>query len=357
MLKITSFWYVSHLSHLASEGANPLACLRPKNSGDGFGNHATPTPTPPAEGSLNNPSFENSLTNWNNCGNASNLSIVNDTYDGTKALQVQNGGCVYQEIVISPSQNYTLSCDAKRSLSNWASLQFAYLDANWSILATRQAAVTSQNYQSYYLSHTAPANSKYAIVLFYSEDSTRYDKCQLSSGNVAPRNLLLNAGFESGNDAWFNCADAANLSISSDANSGTKAMNVKNGGCVYQDVYIEAGMTYKLSCSAKRASTGWASMTLAFSGANWQQLASQNIPITSNSYSPVNITLAAPVGSVHGIAVFYSEDSSFYDDCSLEAQGALSSVALDQKNSWVGSSFMRPSAEVLEGLLESIKQP
>jgi len=240
-----------NLLHDANEGADIWHASGPRVQ---VGNTIDPEPTPDPEADpdpapepelepdtvgdnlLANGGFESDQAGWYECGNAANTTISStNTSEGSKSHNINNGGCLYQEVAVTPGDSHTLSCDASRSGNNWTILEFGYFNENYGSLLSDNVQVSSTGtYASYDLSGTAPEGSVYALVLVYSEDDTVFDSCQLLAGEssiptLAPDptqpeptgdNLLMNAGFESGLNNWNSCADAALLSESTDADSG-----------------------------------------------------------------------------------------------------------------------------------------
>ena len=278
---------------------------------------APPPPPPPSSTNLlSNPNFDSNINGWNNCGGSTSTATVTGG-----ELRLNNGGCVYQELSATVGQAYKLSCDAKRSGSSWTSVYLAFSNANFATLASDITPVTTSGFSNYSASLTAPAQSVYTVAVLYSETPASFDNCVLveDDGTVTgpPTNLIRNAGFESDLDGWFNCGNPSNVTISSDANSGTKSARVQNGGCLYQEARAEPGASYTLSCKAKRSAQDYTSLSFSFSDAAYQALANENKVISTNTYGDYSMTLTAPANTQNAVVVFYGEGDSNFDDCSL----------------------------------------
>lgn len=139
----------------------------------------------------------------------------------------------------------------------------------------------------------------------------------LSIGAAMAPALLLDADFETGSAAWESCSTNGSTTLTADASEGSQAMNVSNGGCLFQNANVDVGATYRLSCQTK-SSDGWSSATLAFLDQNYQPLDSREQAITSTGYSALTSTMTAPAFSSIAEVLFYSEGSATIDDCTLE---------------------------------------
>jgi len=133
-------------------------------------------------------------------------------------------------------------------------------------------------------------------------------------------NLLANGGFESEKAGWYDCGVSANTStVSGSIHSGSKALSISNGGCLYQEVPASAGSNLQLSCQASRSGNNWTIMELAFLDSNYNSLASKVVQIsTGGSYTEHKAVGLAPEQTAFALAVLYSEDNTRFDTCVLE---------------------------------------
>lgn len=140
----------------------------------------------------------------------------------------------------------------------------------------------------------------------------------LNIGAAMAPTLLLDGGFETGSAAWESCSTTGSSALTADASEGSQAINVSNGGCLFQNVNVDAGATYRLSCETKSSDDGWSSATLAFLDQNFQPLDSREQAITTPAYSTLSTTMTAPAFGSIAEVLFYSEGSASIDDCKLE---------------------------------------
>ncbi len=327
-------WYVSHLPHAASEGSAIWHASGPRVevvTTDNTTPVPAPAPLPEPEGDnlLVNGGFDDitPLAGWANCGDSNNTALSAAAHRGSSALVVSNGGCLYQEVVAQVSLPYTLSCQAERSGSNWSVIEFGFLDNNYETLSsdTQQLRI-ADGYNSYQFTAIAPANTEYALALIYSEDEVLVDTCTLTqetSPSMSPEpalNLLANGSFEMSTDNWHSCAAADLLTLSADADEGSSALAVNDGGCMYQEFPIATGSSYQLECRAKRSDGGrYTSVSLTMMNASYNALETSEVPVTTPGFGNYSATLTAPAASTTGSVVVYSENPAVFDSCSVIA--------------------------------------
>ena len=291
-----------------------------------------PQPNPPANNLLTNGGFEAGLRGWESCGATSNLSLSSNSNSGINALAISGGaGCLYQVLPVNTGEDHSLACDARRPGTPWSIVQLSYLDAQYNALSTDIKQVsTGAAYANYTVSGTAPANTRYAVALLYSEDQMLVDNCVLSNSeqpvtNPEPEptpptnNLLTNGGFESNLAGWLSCGNADNLAIVGNTSQGVKALGVSGGaGCLYQEVPANAGTNYALSCDANRPGTAWSIVQLSFLDAQYNNLATEITQMaTGAAYSSHRLQGVAPVNTAKAVVLLYSEDRTQVDNCVL----------------------------------------
>lgn len=151
----------------------------------------------------------------------------------------------------------------------------------------------------------------------------------LDIGEAQSANLLSDAGFESGFEAWTACSTAGTTNLISDASEGSQAISVNNHACLYQSIAAEAGKTYRMTCQTKQAGNNWSSATLAFLDDNNSPVVSEEKAIDSSDYANLSITLTAPANTSSTELLFYSEGSAHIDNCRLqEVSVELPAIAL-----------------------------
>lgn len=340
-------WYVSHLPHRAVEGSNVWHASGPRIEVVASEDPVTPpppeppvppVPTPEGNNLLVNAGFESAqtLAGWENCADVSKTQVVSASREGSQALRIFGGGCIYQEVAVTAGESYSLSCDAQRNGSAWTILEFSFLDAGYNVLGTKNVKRISNSgdFATYDFSGIAPANTAFALTLAYSEDDTLVDACSLVEidGDLpvdpppvdppAPAldSLLANGGFEDRLSNWNSCAAENLLSESSEADTGTNALAITGGGCIYQEFPVTPGTAYNMNCKAKRNSGNlYTSVSLAMLDNNYQSRDSQEVPVQSSAYADYTTSVTATSDSVYGTVVLYSEDPGVFDSCTVSA--------------------------------------
>lgn len=325
-------WYVSHLAHASSEGSNVWHASGPRIE---VGSNTPPPPEPPtppppppptADNMLSNGGFEQGKSGWFDCGATQNTSAdTTTTSEGTGALKIGNGGCLYQEIAVNPRDELTLSCDANRSGNQWTVMDLSFYDSNYTVLSTNTTQIaTGSGFNSATKSAIAPANTSQAVVVLYAEDDTYFDNCLLEPGDTVPppppnegNNLLVNGDFESALSGWQPCSTASLTTISNDASSGDTALAITGGGCLYQEFNVNAGNDYSLNCQAKRNGAAYTSVRLAMLDNGYGAISSKELPVNTANYQSYNASVAAPANASIGVAVVYSEDPANFDNCAV----------------------------------------
>ncbi len=108
-------------------------------------------------------------------------------------------------------------------------------------------------------------------------------------------NLLTNPGFESGLTGW---TTVGNVSITTDAHSGTKAANVSGSG--FASIGQALPATVGTSYTVKVWSKGNFLFELRFMNASWAKIPGGNtIGFSSTNYQENSITATAPPGAVY----------------------------------------------------------
>ncbi len=294
-----------------------------------------PTPEPPTEtpgNLLQNGGFELAKASWNDCGDGSLTTPKSDASDGAAAMGVSTGGCLYQEVSVTPGIEYSFTCDAAIGAAGYASIFLQINDSSYAELALEEQQIIGDDYTQYQGTLVAPDNAAFASLGMYSEGVARYDRCALVAGTQTvpepppteppvPRNssLLLNGGFEQQKNGWFDCSSNTLSRASDDALAGTGALEITNAGCLYQEVQIAPGTPYRFHCSAKSEGTAYTSMTVQITNANRTELQAVEVPIGNSVYKSYETTLTAPADSVHSALTLYSEDPGTFDNCFIEA--------------------------------------
>jgi Domain of unknown function (DUF1929)/Carbohydrate binding domain len=287
---------------------------------------------------LLNPDLENFTNNnpdhWVPCA-PNTLQPSNDAANGLKAVLIaQNKSCLYQSARITPGQNLNLTCQAKLVQNlGWTGWGLSFYDANFQKIGSAPTRrITSTTYEQYDTNATAPTNAAYATVWAYSEGQMLLDQCNLSVSD--PTNigdLLVNGGFEGNLTNWSLCNDASLVSISSQAQSGTRALRLAANGCAYQDTELKPNHEYDLSCQAKVTGNRYTELSLVYMDANWKPIVRKGVQVTGSTYSSMSVRLVTPAGMVRSAVAMYSQsDEAFFDACTLKDTGLV--ITTDPKS-------------------------
>jgi len=131
-------------------------------------------------------------------------------------------------------------------------------------------------------------------------------------------NFFSNSGFENGLDDWIGCQPGA-LSLSNDAYSGTRALALAPGRCVFRSVQAVAGENYALSCNVKLSNIrAWTGMGMIFANENFQSLLEAPVAVaTSGDYARLTTVGRAPLGTDFVSMFVHSDHGALLDNCSL----------------------------------------
>ncbi|MFK7996495.1 MAG: hypothetical protein AB8B87_20320 [Granulosicoccus sp.] len=336
-------WYVTHLPHSASEGPGIWHASGPRiQVGDVTSPPVDPVPpvdppTPTGDNLLANGDFEAGKAAWLDCGPATATRAVSaGEANGSQALQITDGGCLYQEVVITIGVDYTLTCDANRSGNNWTIMELTYLDENYEALLSRVAQIgTESGTTRPIVGGTAPAGTARGLALLYSEDDTQFDNCEFVQGTppTGPdvtdptdpgsegTNLLRNGGFEVALGSWTSCAANNLATASNDAAVGSGALALQDGGCLYQEFEVSPDATYAMQCQARKVTGNeYTSVTLTLMDETYAALTRTELPVETSAYSNLSASLTAPEASVRGAVTLYSESPGVFDDCAVVVQ-------------------------------------
>ncbi|MFK7859264.1 MAG: hypothetical protein AB8B64_10595 [Granulosicoccus sp.] len=335
-------WYVSHLPHSANEGPGIWHASGPRIQ---VGETTTPPvepeppvdpPAPNGDNLLANGGFEAGKAGWLDCGSADDTRAVSVDNNGSQALQITNGGCLYQEVAVMIGTDYTLACDADRTGSNWTIMELSYLDENYEALQSRVAQITTANSSTRYIvGDTVPQGTVRGLALLYSEDVTRFDNCEFIAGtppidpevpdpedpNGNGTNLLSNGGFEMALGSWTSCAASNLATASNDAAVGSGALALQDGGCLYQEFDASPDISYSMQCKARKVmGNEYTSLTLTLMNEAYAALDRRELAVETSAFADFSATVTAPSSSVRGAVTLYSESPGVFDDCIVVTQ-------------------------------------
>lgn len=265
---------------------------------------------------LSNPSFNSGLNSWSSCGGSAQLIHYSSGFFAGSA-RITNG-CFYQTVEVSANQTYSVSCQIvpSSSQSGWSGMGLGISNSSWNSVAQATPSVVSgYGERTFTATVRAPANSRYATLWFYSDDSMYVKDCTLGAGTPeAPEgNLLSDATFNYGSSTtvWNNCGTEGSYVY----NRGSLKMR-GNNSCVYQVINARPGLDYTLSCNTTKFDDSWASATMAVLNRNWQITESSYYAVGSESSVTVN---NAPSGTVYAAVVLYGNGSTDFNDCTVVA--------------------------------------
>jgi hypothetical protein len=293
---------------------------------------------------LRNPDLENftgnNPDNWVPCApNA--LLPSSDVASGLKAVLIaQNRSCLYQSAQVTAGQSLNLTCQAKLVQNlGWTGWGLTFYDAGFQKIGeapTRR--ITSLNYEQYDTSATAPANAAYATAWAYTEGQMLLDQCSLTVADPAiVGDLLVNGGFEGNLTNWTNCNDTNLLSISTQAQSGARALRLAQNGCAYQNTELKPNHEYELACQAKVTGNRYTEISLVYMDANWKTIIRKGVQVSAGTYSSSSVRLVTPANMVRSAAAFYSQsDEALFDSCTLKDTGLEIISEEFQKGKWSG---------------------
>jgi Domain of unknown function (DUF1929) len=313
---------------------------------------------------LRNPDLEtfsgNNPDNWVPCA-PNVLQPSSDAASGLKAVLIaQNRSCLYQSVQITPGQNLNLSCQAKLVQDQgWTGWGLSFYDASFQKInnaPTRR--ITSLTYEQYDTSATSPANAAYATVWAYSEGQMLLDQCNLSVAETSSiGDLMVNGGFEGSLTNWSLCNDANLIGISTQAQSGARALRLAQYGCAYQDTQLKANHEYELTCQAKTTGNRYTEISLVYMDASWKTIIRKGVQITSGAYSNFSVRLVTPANMIRSAVALYSQsDEALFDACTLKDTGLEIIGEEFLKGKWSGvqawpllaiHTSLLPSGEVL----------
>ena len=293
---------------------------------------------------LRNPDLENftgnNPDNWVPCApNA--LLPSSDAASGLKAVLIsQNRSCLYQSAQITPGQSLNLTCQAKLVQNQgWTGWGLTFYDAAFQKIGeapTRR--IVSPNYEQYDTSATAPATAAYATAWAYTEGQMLLDQCSLTVADPAiVGDLLVNGGFEGNLTNWTNCNDTSLLSISTQAQSGARALRLAQNGCAYQNTELKPNHEYEFTCQAKITGNRYTEIGLVYMDANWKTIIRKGSQVTAGTYSSSSVRLVTPANMIRSAVALYSQsDEALFDTCTLKDTGLEIISEEYQKGKWSG---------------------
>lgn len=170
-----------------------------------------------------------------------------------------------------------------------------------------------------------------AFGLFFSEFSK-------DAANAQSTQLLANPGFESGTTGWTNLSASGARTVDSTVfRTGTRSAKLlPSTTSVYQDVTVQAGLSYTVQGYMKTQNVGGGSLTwirVEFFNSNGNVLSGTQVgtnpPSTSTGWIKQETTVTAPAGAVKARIKFSNSASgstAWFDDLSMSTPSATIKV-------------------------------
>jgi len=281
---------------------------------------------------LTNPGFESGMTGWMDWANAQPV-------DGTgasgswRALRVGTaaGGAGHDVIGgILPGTRYRLTGQMKvTDPSDAVYLGINILDQWGNTVAQQAVPVSTTSYSVASLEVETPANAVKAVVFVWKNAGAGHayvdDLVLTPASGAAPAsggaNLVSNNGFESALANWTDWGNAS--AVAGQSSSGSYSVRVGNGaGGLGTDILtIVGGKTYSLTGQVKVSDPAEvAYLGVSFFDPDGNKLLEQNVPVSSTSYSPAKLDLAAPANASRAMVYVWKNAGSgfaYVDDVGL----------------------------------------
>lgn len=293
-----------------------------------------------------NPDFESGTSSWVACDTGSTLASTNDSVSGL-ALSVTTG-CMYQDVIVQPNKEYTLTCKAKlNNTTGWSGIGYGFMDSSFATLVQGpDVQITGTAWSDYSSSFVSPANSNYVAIWAYTDGSITLDDCSFSTITEAvpdpdPETLLQNGSFDTQSD-WSNCGNAAAYSIA----SGNLTTNATS--CIYQTIEANAGADYHLSCDSKADAGVYATISLSMLNSAWAPIATDSIVVNSSTFDTFDLAKVAPPETTYVAVTLYNEGATTHEACYLTINTMAKAVPLPN-----GSLFSYPSSHPESGQVDN----
>jgi beta-glucanase (GH16 family)/phenylpyruvate tautomerase PptA (4-oxalocrotonate tautomerase family) len=247
-----------------------------------------------------NPGFENDKTGWNFNAQAPSIAQISPVASsGTKAALISGVSGVFQRIAgLKSNTTYYLSAMAK-------SVDGSYVALGAKEFNGVNASVRSNNtsYQLLTVSFTTgdgELGTKAQIYAYLGAGSAIVDDFKLIE---APKNFIVNPGFENDKTGWnFNAQAPSIAQISTSAYTGTKAALISGVSGVFQRISgLKSNTTYTLTAMVKSVDGSYVALgAKEFNGVN----ASQRTNL--KTYQKLSVTFTTGDGELGTKAQIYA---------------------------------------------------
>ena len=220
--------------------------------------------------------------------------------------------CGYQQFTHSAAQTHTLSCQSGDF--SGASVALSYGN-------TQSSSIRNLSFGSDGISLPVPDDATWATVTITSR-SDQIPSCALISVGGNPFSaalngnaggLLHNGDFESSISDWQFCTQE---SLTEEAHNGLQAASIESGNCVFQEVEVEAGKTYEMSCYAASKS-GNTTLNFNLANSSYQAIESGVLPVNGAQYQEYTAVLVASATSSFVVVSLATDGVALLDNCSI----------------------------------------
>jgi len=139
----------------------------------------------------------------------------------------------------------------------------------------------------------------------------------LGAAQDGVQNLLNHGDFDGGFGDWRACSDPSFVTLSTDDANTISTAQLDANGCIYQAVPAKANDNMMFTCSARKSTNKWASISFGYLDENYQPLKTVEEQIPGNNFSDVTASLRAPANTAFAEVLIYTEDGAAVDNCEL----------------------------------------
>ena len=230
-----------------------------------------------------------------------------------------NNKCGFIQLNHTAGQTHKLNCRTEHLTDTDITLSYGNT-ANATVENLAISGVSMNPTQNIYLN--IPDDSTWASVTLTTASANLASCVLLSKGGLSLSSaldqnrygLLYNGGFEASITDWEFCVEE---STSAEAYEGAKAAGIENSNCVFQEVEIEPGHEYTMTCYAL-SSDGDTSIGLTIANSSYQTLLTNTETVDGDTYQRYSATLTAPATSSFAVVSMTTTGSALLDSCSLK---------------------------------------
>lgn len=264
---------------------------------------------------LDSGGFERGFGNWRACSDPQLVSLENNEERTEGAAIIEAGGCLYQTVSAQPNDTMTVTCNiSKATHTNWASVTFGYLDADYQPLDTVEAEIPNTTISAVSATLRAPAHTAYAEVLVYAQDGAEIEDCELTAQQGTTLEILVNNNFDEGLEGWTACAQGSATAAS--------AMATVSNSCISQKFTASEGLELLFTCDGHKTGDEHAAVILGYLDADFQGIEVSETQISELEGLNPSVTLTAPSGTKYVEAMVYAEGQADLNSCSLKTPAA-----------------------------------